>query len=206
LKELLVKKVVKSNIGIVVLAAGSSSRMGQSKQLLNIKGKFLLSIAMEAAVTSNAAKTIVVLGANEESHRKIISNFDVDAVFNPTWEKGMGNSLKVGINSLLIRTPSLDGVVIMVCDQPMITSDHINKIIEAYTRSVKPIIASHYAGTAGVPVLFSKTYFEKLLDLKDDQGAKAIIQKNPKDVILVDFPDGAIDLDTMQEYHNFIKQ
>jgi molybdenum cofactor cytidylyltransferase len=193
------------NIGIVLLAAGSSSRMGRSKQLLNIHGKSLLSISLEAATNSNAIETVVVLGANEEAHRKVVSNFqETSVIANPAWENGMGNSLKTGLNFLLSKAPSIEGVIIMVCDQPLITEHQINKIIEEHIKSSKPIIASNYAGTAGVPVLFAKSYFEKLLDLKDDQGAKILIRKNSSDVTLVDFPDGAIDLDTMDEYQKFI--
>jgi molybdenum cofactor cytidylyltransferase len=198
-------KQVKSNIGIVLLAAGSSSRMGRSKQLLIVNDKSLLSIATGAAASSKASRTVVVLAANEEAHHITVSKFPVDIIVNVFSQKGMGSSLKEGLNFLLKKDPAIGAVIILVCDQPMISSAHIDKIIDKYLQSGNPIIASKYDNTTGVPVLFDKSYFEKLLSLQDDQGAKKIVQENPADMDVVDFPGGEIDLDTIEEYNRFIK-
>lgn len=193
----------RSNIGIILLAAGASSRMGRSKQLLTIDNKPLLTLSAEAAVSSLATKTVVVLGASQAEHSAILKHFPIDIAINHSWQKGMGSSLKCGLEVLLKSDHSISGVVILVCDQPLISAAHINKLIEKHRETQKPVIASCYAQTAGVPVFFARTYFAKLLELNDNHGARKIVQENVADVAVVDFPEGEIDLDTLADYERF---
>jgi molybdenum cofactor cytidylyltransferase len=93
--------------------------------------------------------------------------------------------------------------VIMVCDQPLLTASHLEKIISVQKETQLPIVASSYSGKNGVPVLFHRSMFDKLLMIKDQHGAKNIIEQNPTLVKSVDFPEGAIDLDTPEDYENF---
>lgn len=192
------------NIGIVLLAAGSSSRMGQSKQLLEIDGEQLLLRSTKVALLAAAEKVLVVLGANELAHRKIIQHLPVEIIANENWQKGMGSSLKKGLNELHSTTPKLDAALVMVCDQPLLTTEHLNQIIEKFELTKSPVVASFYAGTAGVPALFAKSIFEKLMNVQDKEGAKKIIQLHKELVESVDFPQGSIDLDTPEDYSTFI--
>jgi molybdenum cofactor cytidylyltransferase len=192
-----------SDFGIIILAAGASTRMGQSKQLLQVNGDPLLVKCVAAAQSSAIQKIVVVLGANEKEHRALIGDLKIEIVYNEYWQKGMGGSIKAGLRSLLKLSPSLNGIVILVCDQPLLTSDHINKLIAKHLQTSKPIVASAYANTSGVPVFFHSTCFEKLLDLKDEQGAKKILQESADDVVTIDFPQGEIDLDTLEDYEKF---
>ncbi|MBT1696523.1 nucleotidyltransferase family protein [Fulvivirgaceae bacterium PWU4] len=189
--------------GIVMLAAGASTRMGQSKQLLPVKGEPLLLRSVNAAILSGAQKIVVVLGANEKAHRDLIRDLKVEIVFNERWETGMGSSIKTGLRALLDLNPSLEGIVVLVCDQPLLTADHIRQLVTKHTETSKPIVASGYAATSGVPVFFHKVYFGKLMKLKDEQGAKKVIQQNSGDVTLQPFPQGEIDLDTPEDYERF---
>ncbi len=193
------------NIGIILLAAGSSSRMGRSKQLLEIDGEQLLLRSTKVALLAAAEKVLVVLGANELAHRKIIQHLPVEIIGNENWQKGMGSSLKKGLNELLLTTPELDAALVMVCDQPLLTTQHLNQIIKKFELTKSPIVASFYSGTAGVPALFAKSIFEKLLNVQDKEGAKKIIQLHKELVKTVDFPQGSIDLDTPEDYSTFIK-
>jgi molybdenum cofactor cytidylyltransferase len=195
-----------SETGIILLAAGSSSRMGQSKQLLSIDGESLLSKSANAALQTKTKKIVVVLGASEKEHRLVLSKLPIDIVVNREWQKGIGSSLKTGMTFLLSLQPSLAGVIILVCDQPLLTSDHITKLIEKNSRTHKAIVASRYEETLGVPAYFDKSYFAKLLALKEDQGARKIIKENSGDVAVVDFPQGAIDLDTIEDYQKFVSK
>jgi molybdenum cofactor cytidylyltransferase len=192
------------NIGIILLAAGSSSRMGKSKQLLEIKGEQLLLRSTKVALLSAAEKVLVVLGANELAHRKIIQHLPVEIIANDNWQNGMGSSLKRGLNELHATTPELDAALVMVCDQPLLTTEHLNQIIEKFELTKSPVVASFYAGTAGVPALFAKSIFEKLMNVEDKEGAKKIIQLHKELVESVDFPQGSIDLDTPEDYTTFI--
>jgi len=193
-----------SDVGIILLAAGSSSRMGRSKQLLEVDGEQLLQRTSRVALDCDATKVIVVLGANEEAHRKSIQQLPVEICVNSNWQTGMGSSLKLGLKSLLERIPKLEAVVVMVCDQPGLTTDHVNKLIQTFKESNSPVIASFYANSTGVPALFDKSLFEKLLIIENESGAKKIIQQRKELVKIVDFPQGAIDLDTPDDYQKFI--
>ncbi len=191
-----------TNVSLILLAAGSSSRMGQSKQLLKIGDGSLLAHSVAIAIASTL-RTVVVLGANEEEHRKAIAHLPVDIISNVDWKKGMGGSLKAGLKYLLNRAPLTEAVLVMVCDQPLLTTAHLEKLRTKYETSFKPIITSYYSGTPGVPALFHNSLFSEIMDLPDDQGAKQIFQRHTNDMLTIDFPQGALDLDTPDDYKNF---
>jgi molybdenum cofactor cytidylyltransferase len=189
--------------GIIILAAGASTRLGRSKQMLDVDGETLLMRTVRAALHADAGRVIVVLGANEQQHRNLLQGTPVEIVYNEQWQKGMGNSLKAGLRHLISKDDLLEAVVIAVCDQPLLTSQTITNLFHRYLASHKPIVASRYSGQPGVPVLFDKRYFKPLLEISDGEGAKKIIQSNGSVVDLVDFPGGEIDLDTPDDYDAF---
>lgn len=189
---------------IILLAAGSSSRMGQAKQQLVIDGKSLLVHSVETALQSDVDKVIVVLGSEEEVHRKVLNDLSVDIVINPWWQSGMGSSLKAGLSHVISNNPETNAVIVMVCDQPLLTTDHLKTLITKYRKTNATLVASSYANTLGVPALFSRLLFAEILNLGDEQGAKKIIHNNTAEV--VDFPEGNIDLDTAEDYKNFLQQ
>ncbi len=192
------------DIGIIILAAGASSRMGQSKQLLPIQGTTLLKRIVTTAQALKPSHTVVVLGANEKQHAAILKNTNVQSIVNPLWQNGMGSSLKTGLQHLLSLSPTTDVIIILVCDQPAVTTVYLERIVEWYKTSGKAIIASFYSGSPGVPALFDKTIFPELLNMDDAHGAKKIIQKHEALTELIPFPEGSIDLDTPEDYHNFV--
>ena len=194
------------NIGIIILAAGSSSRMGRSKQLLEIEGEPLLCRCVRVAQAVNSNQVVVILGANEKAHREIIDKLPVHIISNYYWKTGMGSSIKTGINYLIQEVSELEAVIIMVCDQPALTAEHLEKLIQKFNQTKKSIIASSYSNSNGVPVLFGRSFFSNLLLLSDDQGAKKIIQQFPGQVATVEFPKGSFDLDTEEDYQNYLKQ
>lgn len=191
-------------IAILLLAAGSSSRLGRSKQLLSITGQPLLLKSVKAAIESGIKNITVVLGANEQAHREVITDAGVQVVVNTAWKKGMGNSLKVGLSYLLQQTPKAEAVITMVCDQPLINSDQLLKLVFEYESSESTIVASFYQGVAGVPVLFDRTLFSELLSMSDEAGAKKMLQQHPHLVKTVPFPGGEIDIDTEDDLKKFL--
>jgi molybdenum cofactor cytidylyltransferase len=201
----LTRELSAGEFAIILLAAGSSSRMGQSKQLLSIHGKPLLLKSAEAALGAGANKTLVVLGANEEAHRKLIHQLPLTIISNPDWEKGMGTSLRMGVSYLMKMVTGLEAIMILVCDQPLVTSRHLITLIQKYRTTKKAIVASAYANTLGVPALFDRSVFQKLLEVEDGHGARKILMDMAEAVLPVDFPDGAIDLDTPEDYGAFVK-
>lgn len=192
------------NIGIIILAAGSSSRMGQSKQLLPVQGKTLLERIVAIAQSLKPSHTVVVLGAGEKEHAAILQNANVQSIVNHKWQNGMGSSLKAGLQYLLLLSPSVDTAIILVCDQPAVTTTYLESIVQHYNTNDKAIVASYYSDTPGVPALFDKTLFPELLTMEDSQGAKKVIQKHITSTELIPFAEGSIDLDTPEDYQNFI--
>jgi molybdenum cofactor cytidylyltransferase len=191
-------------IGILILAAGSSSRMGVSKQMLPIEGSSLLARTIRTALQTKIKNIVVVLGSNADEHRIEANEFPVTTLFNSDWKKGMGTSIKTGVNYFR-SISSINGIIILVCDQPTLSSEILTSLINKQREAEKRIIASRYANTLGVPALFTSVTFQTLLALNDDDGAKKIILQNQSEVGVIDFPSGEIDLDTPDDYDNFIK-
>lgn len=188
----------------IILAAGSSSRLGTSKQLLTISEDTLLARTVKTSLMSDAAKTIVVLGANADTHTRAIHHLNVDIVINKNWEAGIGSSIKIGLQDALHKNPQLNAIIISVCDQPLLSSKHINALIAHYRASHSTVVASAYGGTIGVPVLFDRCHFSKLHALNDAHGAKKVIENIQGNLSAVSFDGGQIDIDTKEDYKRFI--
>jgi len=191
-------------IAIILLAAGSSSRMGKSKQLIPIHGETLLEKSVKVALQTKSKNIIVVLGANEGAHRVLLDKFKVSVVYNPQWETGMGSSLKAGLRYLKSSAVKFEAILVMVCDQPLLTACHLNKLIDHYHSTRKQIIASGYSGAMGVPALFDASMLPMLNELDDHHGAKKIIDSSKELVDCINFPEGAIDLDTPDDVRKFL--
>jgi molybdenum cofactor cytidylyltransferase len=190
----------KPTVAIVILAAGASTRMGTPKQLLPYRGRSLLGHITIEAIASVCEPIVVVLGASAQQIQHEVNQFPVQVVENSHWTKGMSASIQTGIQWLNALTDNIEAVVLTVCDQPFVSAQIINQLVEAYYYTGKPIIASEYSGTSGVPALFSHRFFLELTDLKETEGAKQIIKKYSHEVFSIPFPEGAIDIDTPNEY------
>jgi molybdenum cofactor cytidylyltransferase len=180
--------------------------MGRSKQLLDIDGEKLLVRTIRAFLDAAITPVVVVLGSDEKTHRELIQNLPADIVYNPEWERGMGSSIRKGLDYLLAKDSSVEGIIISVCDQPLLSKESIANLIEKYEDTKRPVIASGYSGGCGVPVLFHRSYFSQLANLPNDQGAKKILMQNPFDVSVVSFEGGAVDLDTPGDYQAFVSR
>jgi len=189
----------------IVLAAGSSSRMGQSKQLLKVGNESLLKRTIRTVLDTDVDATIVVLGSNQQVHQKEICDFPIHVINNEHWQNGMGSSLKSGTYYANVQFPLCESILVTVSDQPLLTSDHLNRLLEASQSTKNQIIASFYSGSPGVPALFNRSMFQMLLELSDQHGAKQIIAENINAANLIDFPEGAIDLDTPDDWKKFLQ-
>ena len=186
----------KGKESVIILAAGSSSRLGQPKQLVEVEGIPLLLKSTLAALDASYSQVVVVLGANANEHKKTIAHLPVEIITHTEWKNGMGSSLKAGLQHILKFKPDTNAVVIMVCDQPLITSTHLAALRDLYYNYLKPIIASRYNETIGVPALFDHSLFPELSDIKDSQGARAVIASHSGSVETIDWPEGQLDIDT----------
>ncbi len=193
------------NIGIIVLAAGASKRLGKPKQLLYFRGETLLKRAAKIAAASGCQPVIVVLGANTENLAREIEEFDVEIVENLDWENGMGTSIQSGLKRLLEICPDISGVIITVGDQPLVSVELIRKLTASFRLSDVPIVACSYGDAIGVPALFSRRILPELSALEADTGARKIIYRYRESVFKIPFEAGAVDVDTERDYLNLIE-
>lgn len=190
--------------GLIILAAGESSRLGFPKQMLLYKGKTLLELAIEAGLKSKCRPVSVVLGANSTVIEDGIKQFDVNIIHNTNWAKGIASSIIAGITNLQ-KNEETDSVVIMLCDQPFVTGATINSLLYKQQETGKKIVASTYKDTVGVPVMFNKSFFGELLLLHGHEGAKKILSNHPNHIVTIPFEKGGIDIDTLVDYENLNK-
>ena len=188
-----------------MLAAGQASRMGRPKQLLRWKGKPLLGHALETALhIARADACIVVGGAYPEEIEAVAGGYPgVQTVRNPDWATGMGSSIACGVRALLASVPTLDGILIMLADQPLVQVPQVEALLQAWESSALDFVAACYEEQPGVPALFSASLFPSLLGLQGQSGAKALFKDPALQGVLLPMPEAACDLDTPEEWERF---
>lgn len=182
------------DLAVVILAAGISSRLGNlTKQLLVYKNETLLKIAVKKALEISK-NVFVVLGHEKEKCEKELEDFDVNIIYNSNYKKGMGSTLSLGIK----HTKEFNYTMVMLCDQPFIPISHFQVLKENIQN--ENIIASLYEKnkSAKVPAIFPKKYYDELLKLDADFGAKEILQKESCINIQLK-KDFCIDIDTLED-------
>lgn len=205
------------NVGAVILAAGGSTRFGQPKQLLNLRGETLVGRAVRAAAVAGCEPILVVVGENSAAIKlavdirdsRILSFSGLERAARPIiiengeWRRGVGTSIRRGLEQL----PNfVEAAVLLTCDQPYLDASILSQLIAAFAETGKPIVASGYADTLGIPALFHRSCFAALLALPDDSGAKPLIASRPNDIAAVPFEKGAIDIDTPSDFQRLVEE
>jgi CTP:molybdopterin cytidylyltransferase MocA len=167
----------------IVLAAGASTRLGQPKQLVMLGAETLLERSIRVAKEAACSPIVVVLGSSAEFIRKECDFDGVQLVFNHEWRQGMATSIRAGLKTL----HDVDGVVLMVCDMPAVSSAHLRALAAS-----GEIAASSYAGRCGVPAYLPQSIFPELLRLQGDIGARDLLRTAPS----IELPGGELDVDT----------
>jgi molybdenum cofactor cytidylyltransferase len=174
----------------VVLAAGASTRLGEPKQLVTIAGETLLERTVRIAREAGCTPVVVVLGA---AHIEILANArltDTAPVINDHWQEGMASSIRLGVRTLESIARDAEGVLLMTCDQPAITAQHLTLLM-----TKQEIRASRYAGRNGVPAYFPEKYFSQLMELTGDSGARTLLAQARSEILL----HGELDIDTADD-------
>ena len=184
--------------GGVILAAGSSSRFGEPKQLLEDEGELLVHRAVRAAQDGGCNPVIVVTGEAHDSVTVAIADLHSLVIRNQNWAGGIGSSIRLGVEQLIDY--EINAIVLLVCDQPAVDRDVVHALIAEHERSNLPIVVSRYADTFGVPALFHRSLFGELLQLPDERGAKMLIEKHQSRSSYVVFPNGVFDLDRPEDF------
>jgi molybdenum cofactor cytidylyltransferase len=188
------------SVAAVVLAAGGSTRFGKPKQFALFQGEAFINRIVAAAMEAGCAPVVVVTGDDSARITSELTRFTVTIAMNLGWSSGVGSSIRVGVQRAMDLAADLDASLLLSCDQPFVTAAVLAQLIQLRLTSRKPIIASAYAETIGIPALFDRSCFPDLLRLKGDSGAKGIILTRPHDVASFDFPAGHIDIDTAADY------
>lgn len=191
-------RTVAADTGLILLAAGMSSRMGESKQLLPVGGRPMVRHAAQAALASDCNPIVVVVGAYEKEVRQALAGLPVLIAANPNWSEGMGSSIQAGLAAL--PDTCAGGAILALADQPLITAKIYNDLLQRARQSGKPIVAAQYAGTVGVPVLFRRSFFPNLMALQPSQGCKGVILSHLSESELVTCPEAEVDIDNAADY------
>ena len=186
-------------INAVILAAGSASRFGAAKQLLCHNGKSLVQRCIDVANAVFDTRVVVVVGANGQEVQSSIHS--AEAIVNPQWQQGLSTSLACGVLTL---DTQCDGVCILLADQVEITADHLTDLVNAFDGH--NTVCAQYRGRRGVPAIFPRALFAELAHLSGDTGAKSLLQRLTDNVIAIDMPEAAIDIDTPKDWANYLER
>jgi molybdenum cofactor cytidylyltransferase len=180
-------------IAALLLAAGSSQRMGESNKLVaTIGGRPLVRIAAEAALGSSAQSLTVVTGFQPEAVAMALGGFDYTRVHNPEFAGGLSTSLRAGIAGL---PPDVDGVIVLLADMPGVTPALVDRLIEAFRP--ERVVVPMFRGQRGNPVLWSRRFFPELAAVSGDSGGRRLIEAHSDAVTEIELGAAvSLDVDT----------
>jgi|SRR6266567_4054440 len=184
-------------IPAIVLAAGASTRLGQPKQLIRYHGETLLSRVIRLAKEAGANPVLVVLGADYETMILDVQKASAVPVINEKWQQGIATSIHAGLRAIDTEVPRVTGALLLTCDQPRLTAEHLAALLNTFSVNPQPVIAaSAYEGALGIPAVFPPGVFPQLIALRGDKGARTLLKKPPCPLVQVLFPGGEVDIDT----------
>ena len=186
-------------IWAMILAAGESKRMKSSKLLLPFAEKTIIETVIDNVISSEADKTLVVLGAEQKRIEDKIQKYQVDTIVNRDYKKGMLSSVQLGFKTI---PDEAEAVLVLLGDQPSISPSIIDKIIDAFRSSKKGIILPTYENDRGHPVLIDLKYRGEVESLSPEVGLRGVVYGHPEDIHEVEVDDPSIlrDIDTLEDY------
>ncbi len=227
-------------VAALLLAAGAGRRMRlaeaeranapatPNKLLLEYCGVPMVCHVAKTAQTSRCDALYVVVGSANEELRQALSGQCERIVENADWASGLASSIRAGVTAIASERPAFDALVVLLADQPRVTSAHINALLDAFGHATEPLVASHYAGIDGVPALFPRRCFDALSQLTGDEGARSLLaaerasarsasstrsadaadanastlsKRSPvQPLIAIPFEPAAVDIDTPEDY------
>jgi molybdenum cofactor cytidylyltransferase len=188
---------------IVILAAGGSRRLGQPKQLLSVLGEPLLRRVVRMAGEVSPDHLIVVLGSSAYDCVPVIKDYGVDIVVNPFWESGLAGSIRIGVERA--EEQGADSILLLLSDQPWLNSEVIRRFLDRMNGKTDVIISARYDGILGAPMMFGSDWFPQLKNLEGDQGARNLVSKETDRVEVIDWSEGALDVDTPDDLASLMR-
>lgn len=188
----------RARVAAVVLAAGSSARMGRNKLLLELGGEALVRRAVRAAVGGGVDEVVVVLGHQEPEVRAELLGLPCTFVLNPDHAEGAGTSVRTGVRQVAADT---DAIVVMLADMPFVTAEMIATLAQRYRDTRPPLVASHYGDVQAPPTLYDRALFEELLNIPGERCAKQVVRRHESEAVVVAWPESALrDIDLPADY------
>ncbi len=182
-------------ITAAILAAGTSSRLGQPKQLLKLDGQTLIYRAAQTVINAQIARVLVVVNPSHVAAIEAeLRDLPVEIVVNFDYNEGMASSVRVGVAA----SEGADALLLTPCDLPLLSTSHLRALVEQFERDNAPIVASRYNQTLGAPLIIARQLWPELLELRGDVGARRVIMKH--DASFIEWPQGAFDVDTRQDW------
>ena len=187
----------------IILAGGSSTRFGRPKQLLKLKGKYLLEYVLNAAMESKLNHVVLVLG---HDHQNILQALEartaherLQVVVNHRYLEGQSRSLQAGLLKIRQAFPA---VMFLLGDQPMLNSNTIDHMLDRFRYSDKDICVPVCKGKKGNPTIFNRVLYDQLMAIEGDIGARDIIRAHPERVLYVDLNDPVcfFDIDSPKDF------
>lgn len=176
----------------IVLAAGSSSRLGYPKQLYVVEGEPLVRRATRAALATNPAAVLVVLGAHADAVYAAVADLPVQRLDCADWSAGMGATLRAGV---LAAPQDCGGALVVLCDQHGLDAAHLQSLVRTWQATPERAVASAYAEVVGVPAVLPRGWFDAVRELTGDRGARDLLRSRASSVTTVSAPQLAFDLD-----------
>jgi molybdenum cofactor cytidylyltransferase len=174
-----------------VLAAGGSSRLGRPKQLLDFRGETLVAHAARVALGAGCDEVVVIM----QPEMIAVLPDGARRIDNPQWTEGMAASVRAAARSA-------DGarLLLTLVDQPLVTAEHLRELIAVDA----PVVASGYAGVAGVPAVFAPELLRELASVSGERGAGRVIAAHGREAVVVPFEPASVDIDTEDDYRRVV--
>jgi molybdenum cofactor cytidylyltransferase len=185
-----------SAIFAIVLAAGSSTRFGRTKQLEQFDGRPLAARALRKAEAVCGARSILVTGKDWQEVAAACGPLAGYFVINNDYEQGLSSSIACGVRAV---AESADAILLMLADLPLVTREHLANLVSTWRASPQAIVASEFEDTLGPPIVFPKADFDALLQLSGDRGARPIIDANKERVKAIACEEAAFDIDRPED-------
>ena len=181
--------------GVVVLAAGASTRLGRPKQLLRYRDETLVHRAARLALETRPRDAVIVLGFDADSVFSHVAELSLRRVDCIDWRRGLGASLRAGVDAL---SPLCAGVLVMLCDQPKLEAPHLLALCDAWSAAPDRGIASFYANRFGAPALLPRAWFDAL-DAESDRGMRDLLARRVGHIDAIANENLADDIDLPQD-------
>lgn len=182
----------------VILAAGQSRRLGEPKQLLELGGEPVLRHVVRNATGSGLDQVVLVLGFRAAEIIDAVGDWGQNVVINPDYAIGQSSSLRLGLS---VVDPEAEAVLFLLGDQPQVTAEVIDSIIDAFRKGRGRIAMPSYRGSPSNPVLFGREFYPELARVTGDEGARSVVEAHQDEIFMVEVgADPPLDVDTEEDF------